>query len=51
MNISLTSPAAVVLLSSSLATSVNSLVKKMSSGIAGILHKLKHTEFNYIKPP
>ncbi len=36
MYISLTSPVALMLLSSSLATSVNSLVKKMSSGITGI---------------
>lgn len=36
MNILLTSPTLLVLLSSSLATSVNSLVKKTSSGITGI---------------
>lgn len=36
MNILLTSPAVLVLLSSSFATSVNSLVKKMSSGMTGI---------------
>ena len=36
MNVLLTSPVLLVLPSSSLATSVNSLVKKMSSGITGI---------------
>lgn len=48
MNISLTSPAALVLPSSSFATSVNSLVKKMPSGIAGIYTSKTQQISNYI---
>lgn len=46
MNIRLTSPTLLVSLSSSLATSVNSLVKKTSSGSTGIYsHKLNTTRW------
>lgn len=47
MNISLTSPAVLVLLSSNFATSVNSLVKKMSSGITGI-YTITRIKVNYL---